>query len=302
VANYPAIIHMRPEVRDFIRNRAWVHRGDVLTYGQNIRCDSFSTDSGGFRHSTFAGRTMSFKDCLESEAYGLVLGPSNVYGFGIAGNENTLPSLLADRFGFPFANIGMPEGNSRNLFGLLFALIARAPRLPRIVLHLSGGDFTSFCYTGLADPVFGPPNIMQGMMAFKERGKKLPPAKTQLRPLLAFSSLWIMSIGQLCRSRNIPFVLGEDTTFFEKAAPNEMDLKAELGRPLDAGQERQFKLHQRFVRDYHAKRRAAAEALDVPICGPGFGNSVTFVDEFHFDVEGARLLCEHFAAGIEAAL
>lgn len=301
MANFPAIIHMRPEVRDFIRNRSWVHRGDVVTYGPNIRCDSFSTDGMGFRHSTFAGQTMSVKDCLGSDSYGLVLGPSNVYGFGLAGNENTLPSLLAERFGFPFANVGLPEGNSRSLFALLFAFFSRAPRLPRVVLHLSGGDFTSFCYTGIADPVFGPPNLMQGPMVLKERGGP-PPVEPELRALLAFSFLWIKSIGDLCRSRGIPFVLGEDTTFFEKAVPNEMDLKAELGRPLNPAQVRQFELHRMFVRGYHARRQAAAKALGVPIAGPGFGNSISFVDEYHFDADGARSFCDHFGDAIQAIL
>ena len=32
-------MRLRPEVREFIRNRKWVHRGDVVTYGPNIRCE-----------------------------------------------------------------------------------------------------------------------------------------------------------------------------------------------------------------------------------------------------------------------
>ena len=94
MANYPAIIHLRPEVRDFIRNRVWVHRGEAISYGPNISCDSFSTDRNGFRHSTYKGETLSVGDCLRQNRYGIVLGPSNVYGFGLAGNENTMPSLL----------------------------------------------------------------------------------------------------------------------------------------------------------------------------------------------------------------
>src|SRR5688572_30020096 len=167
MADYQKIIRHRPEVREFIRNRRWVHRGDVVAYGPNIRCKSFSTDAAGFRHSVFAGKTLSVSDCLDNDRYGIVLGPSNVYGFGLAGNENTMPSLLAERFGFPFANVGLPEGNSRSLFSLLMALTARAPRPPAVVLHLSGGDFTSFCYTSIADAVFGPPNIKQMDMVLK---------------------------------------------------------------------------------------------------------------------------------------
>src|SRR3954454_10423846 len=159
MANYQNIVRLRPEVREFIRNRRWVHRGDVISYGPDIRCDSFSTDGAGFRHSVFNGETLSVRDCVRRERYGIVLGPSNVYGFGLAGNENTMPSLLAERFGFPFGNVGFPEGNSRSLFGILMAAVARAQTPPAAVVHISGGDFTNFCYSGIADPVFGSPNL-----------------------------------------------------------------------------------------------------------------------------------------------
>ena len=301
MANYPAIIHLRPEVRDFIRNRRWVHRGETISYGPNIRCESFSTDSAGFRHSTFRGETFSVRDCLLRERYGLVLGPSNLYGFGLAGNENTMPSLLAEKFGFPFANVGLPEGNSRNLFSLLAAFIVRAPRPPAAVLHLSGGDFTSFCYTQLADPVFGSPNVMQTQAAIAERGGK-PPPRPQIRPLQAFTTLWIRAINDLCRMRRIPLVLGEDTTFFEKRQPSDYDQKAELGRPLNEIQARQFETHKACVRAYHAQRQAVAKALQLPLPGPGFDNDISFVDEFHYDREGTRALCDDFAAAIEPLL
>lgn len=300
MANYPAIIHLRPEVRDFIRNRRWVHRGDVIAYGPNIQTDVFSTDGAGFRHSTFAGETLSVADCLKRDRYGLVLGPSNVYGFGLAGNENTLPSLLAERFGFPFANVGLPEGNSRSLYSLLAAFMARAPRPPAVILHLSGGDFTSFCYTGFADPVFGPPNLKQVQMVFDERGGR--PAKPQMQPLLAFTTLWIRSIGGLCRSMNIPFVLGEDTTFFEKSVPSDYDIKAELGTALNEHQAKQFETHKALVRDYHARRQAIAQALKVALPGPGFDNDISFVDEFHYDAEGTRAFCGYFGDAIESVL
>jgi len=301
VANYPAIIHLRPEVRDFIRNRVWVHRGEAISYGPNIRCNSFSTDGNGFRHSTFDGKEYSVGDCLKSDRYGLVLGPSNVYGFGLAGNEKTLPSLLAKRFGFPFANVGLPEGNSRNLYSLLMAFVTRAPRLPSVVLHLSGGDFTSFCYTGFADPVFGPPNLKQTDMVIEEKGGKAP-ARPQIQPLLAFSTLWIQAIGTLCKARRIPLVLGEDTTFFEKATPSEYDRKVELGTPLNKPQARQFQRHKALVRHYHARRQQMAQALQVPIAGPGFENDVTFVDEFHYDAEGTAMLAGYFGDAIETLL
>ena len=300
MANYQSIVRLRPEVREFIRHRRWVHRGDVIAYGPNIRCESFSTDAAGFRHSTCKGETLSVGDCLQRERYGLVLGPSNVYAFGLAGNENTIPSLLAERFGFPFANVGLPEGNSRNLFSQLAAFIVRAPHSPAVVLHLSGGDFTNFCYTSIADPVFGSPNLKQLEAALKER--RAPSAEKQMQSLLAFTTLWIRAIWDLCRSRRIPLVLGEDVTFFEKAEPSEMDRRCELGKATSPTQERQFATHRKFVRDYHDRRQEVAKALKVPLPGPGFGNDIGFIDEFHYDREGTISLCDHFAQAIEPLL
>jgi hypothetical protein len=294
-------MRLRPEVREFVRNRKWVHRGDVVTYGPNIRCESFSTDAAGFRHSVHGGRTLSVGDCLQSKRYGVVLGPSSVYGFGLAGNENTMPSLLADRFGFPFANVGLPEGNSRNLFSLLTAFIARAPQPPAVVLHISGGDFTNFCYTSIADPVFGSPNLMQIQQVVKERGGRLP-AQPQIKPLLAFTTLWIRAIVQLCGLRRIPLVLGNDTTFFEKQEANAIERECELGKPFNPAQQRQFAIHKKFGDEYHAQRVSIAQALNVPLAGPGLTNDIGFIDEFHYDRDGTRALCDDFAGAIQTLL
>jgi hypothetical protein len=301
MANYQSIVRLRPEVRDFIRNRRWVHRGDVVGYGPNIRCDSFSTDSAGFRHSSFAGETLSLRDCVQRERYGIVLGPSSVYGFGLAGNENTMPSVLAERFGFPFANVGLPEGNSRNLYSILVAIIARAPKRPSAVLHISGGDYTNFCYTSIADPVFGSPNLKQIQAALKERGGR-PPPERQIGALLAFTSLWIRAIAQLCRASRIPLVLADDTTFFEKREPSEIERQSALGIPSNAAQERQFATHRTFASRYHERRSALADQLGVPLAGPGLVNDVGFIDEFHYDRDGTRALCEDFAAAFAPIL
>jgi len=301
MANYQAIMRLRPEVRDFIRHRRWVHRGDVIAYGPNIACDSFSTDAAGFRHSVFNGETLSVQDCLQRERYGLVMGPSNVYGFGLAGNANTMPSLLAAKFGFPFANIGLPEGNSRSLFGLLLAFIARAPNPPAVVVHISGGDFTSFCYTGIADPVFGPPNLLQIKTVFAERGGR-PDAARHIAALMAFSTLWVRAIANLCRAQNIPLVLGNDTTFFEKRAPSVIETTSGLGTPFNPAQQIQFDTHKRYVIEFSDRRIALAGQLGVTMAGPGPVNDLGFVDEFHYDADGTRSLSDDFAAGIAPLL
>lgn len=301
MANYQNIMRLRPEVRQFVRNRRWVHRGDVIAYGPNIKSDGFSTDTAGFRHSVYAGETLSVKDCLERERYGLVLGPSSVYGFGLAGNEHTMPSVLGVRLGFPFANIGLPEGNSRNLLALLVAVIARAPRPPAAVVHISGGDFTNFCYTGIADPVFGSPNLKQIKMAIEERGGRTH-GPGQIKPLLAFTGLWIRAIARVCAASRVPLVLADDTTFFEKREPSQIEVDSELGKALSPAQTRQFATHRKFVEDYHSRRQAVAASLGVPLAGPGKTNDIGFIDEFHYDREGTEALCDDFAAGLKPLL
>jgi hypothetical protein len=301
MANYQNIMRLRPEVRQFIRNRRWVHRGDTIFYGPNIQCDGFSTDGGGFRHSVFRGEPLSVADITRRDRYGLVLGPSSVYGFGLSGNERTMPSRLAEHFGFPFANIGLPEGNSRNLFALLLGIIARSPRPPSAVVHISGGDFTNFCYTAIADPMFGSPNLKQIATVLEERGGR-PRAKQQMPALLAFTSLWIRTIAELCRGNKIPIVVADDTTFFEKANPSEIERESELGKPFNAAQTRQFETHKRFVADYHARRKAVAEKLGVPLAGPGITNTLGFIDEFHYDADGTQALCEDFSKALEPLL
>jgi len=223
-------------------------------------------------------------------------------GFGLGGNENTMPSLLAERFGFPFANVGLPEGNSRNLFSILFSTVARAPKPPSAVVHISGGDFTSFCYTSIADPMFGPPNLKQIPMVLEERGGRVPSAERHMPALLAFTSLWIRAIADLCRARKIPLVLADDTTFFEKLKPSKVERDSELGKPFNAAQERQFETHKRFVVDYHTRRKAVAEKLGVPLAGPGKTNSIGFIDEFHYDADGTRALCDDFGKALEPSL
>jgi lysophospholipase L1-like esterase len=301
MANYQAIMRRLPEVRQFIRNRRWVHRGDIITYGPNIRCDAFSTDGFGFRHSVFGGETLSVRDCLQRERYGLVFGSSNLYGFGLGGNDNTIPSLLAQRFGFPFANVCLPEANSRNLHSLLSAYLARAPHPPAAVVHMSGGDFTNFCYTSIADAVFGSPNIKQIAMVQAERGQ-LPAPDTQIRALLDFTALWTRQIVQACQRRGVPVVLGNDTTFFEKAEPDPGEAEAALGQAVGAAQERQFATHRRFVDAFYARRQGLAERLGVPLAGFGASNSIGFVDEFHYDRDGTRALAERFGDALAPLL
>ena len=301
VANYQAIVRRKPEVRDFIRNRRWVYRGEAVVYGPNTRCAAFSTDGQGFRHSTFQGETLSVNDCLKRERYGLVLGSSHLYGFGLDGNENTIPSLLAEQLRFPFGNVCMPEASSRNLYSLLAACVARAPHPPSIVIHMSGGDFTSFCFTKIADPMFGSPNLKQMQTVLKEHGGRAN-AVAQFPQLLAFTSLWTRSIAALCKARGAALALASDTTFFEKREPSAYDVECGLGAPSSPVQKEQFAVHKRYFPQFCANRSRLAQALGLGLVGPGTSNNLGFVDEFHYDRDASKVLATELGKAVTQLL
>ena len=50
------------------------------------------------------------------------------------------------------------------------------------------------------------------------------------------------------------------------------------------------------------RRKIVAEKLGVPLAGPGKVNDIGFIDEFHYDRDGTRSLCDDFAKGLEKIL
>lgn len=301
MANYKKIIELRPEMADFLRNRRniGVH-GDVLSYGRDIQTGSFSTDSAGFRHTVFQGKTLALADCLRHGRYGIILGASNTFGFGVAGNENSLGSLLSDRFGFPFVNASMPGANSRNLHSLLVGLIARAPTPPVVVAHSTGGDLGNFCDSSIADPIFGSPNRSQ--LKWLQDGQVRPDAELNFPRLLSFSMLWASVLEALCRAHGIPFVLVHQSTFLEKTKPTKLELECGLGEPYDKPQALQLANHRRFDEAYFDRRKSFADSRGIPLAGWGITDKLTFIDEFHCDREGMRLMSKALADQIEPLL
>ena len=290
MANYRKMARQEPQIGEFIRNRKWVFRGDVLVYQPDISCSAFSTDRAGFRHSAFRGDRLSFAECQQRDRFGVVLGASNIFGFGVAGNENALPSLFAERFGFPFANLGMPAGNSRNLYTLLMSIFARSASRLAAVVHFSGGDYSTFCKTSTSDSIFGSPNPNVFEQGKEPDGIASP--ERQLPGLLAFSSLWTSAIVQACRMYKVPIVLGHDSTFFDKAAATAIEREFDLGKPSRQSQARQFANHRKFGDAFYGHRRETADQLKVPLAGRGLTDAMTFVDEFHCDANGTRLLAD----------
>jgi hypothetical protein len=138
-------------------------------------------------------------------------------------------------------------------------------------------------------------------LAVEERGGRPAPA-TQIQAHLGFTSLWGRAIGDLCRRRGIPLVFGDDTTFFEKTEPNQIERDSLLGKSRNETQERQFATHRAFFPRFRERRAALATMLGVSLAGPGPGNALSFIDEFHYDADGTRVLCDDLVRAIEPLL
>lgn len=300
MADINKIAEYFPGARDFHPAEMIAFRGDVLSYRANLKTAGFSTDAQGFRHSTFENKPYSVADCIRSRRYGLVLGASNIFGAGVAGNENTLASLLADRFGFPFGNASMPGANSRTLNALLIGLMAGSAQPPAIVLLSNGGDLGNFCDAGYVDPIFGSPNHLQSKLI---RSQEQPvQADNRVDALLVFTSLWLSAIATVCRARKVPLVLLHQSTFFEKKAPSARERECKLGEATSPGQKRQFQNFRKSSGPFFAKRQELARRFNLPIVGVGLTEKLTFLDEFHLDPEGMKVMSEAAAEVIAPIL
>lgn len=300
MADQSKVLEHYPEMADFRLSELVALRGDVLAYRANLSRGAFSTDAQGFRHSTFGGQTLSVADCLQNGRYGLVLGPSTLFGVGIAGNENCMASLLAERFGLPFANAAMPGGNSRTLNALLTGLVAAAKQPPAVVVLSNGGDLANFCEALTADAIFGSPNRMQ---VKQNLGAALGTnADANLPHFLTFTSLWTSATARLCRAYKTELVLVHQSVFFEKSEPSPIERDCALGQPARGGHEGLFDRFRKFGPPFYARRQELAKALGIPLAGVGLGDKLTFVDEFHLDRDGTRLLTDDVANKIEPLL
>ena len=300
MANQSKVLEHYPEMADFRLSELVALRGDVLAYRANLSRGAFTTDAQGFRHSTFNGQTLSVADCLQSDRYGILLGPSTFFGVGIAGNENTIASLLAERFGFPFANAAMPGGNSRTLNALLTGLIAAAKQPPAVVVLSNGGDLANFCDALTADAIFGSPNRMQ----VKQNAGQGPGtnADANLPQFLTFTSLWTGATARLCRAYKTGLVLVHQSIFLEKTQPSDIERDCALGEPARSGHESLFDRYRKFGPPFYARRQELAKVLGISLAGLGLGEKLTYVDEFHLDREGTRVLTDDVAEKIEPLL
>lgn len=298
MANYRAIVRNFPGAADYLRHATkWVRRGDVFAYRPLIATSSFSTDALGFRHTHFEGRDIGLGEIQSCPRVGLVLGSSHVFGFGLKSNSETLPSCLSEGLGYPFFGIAFPEADTRTLHAA-FARLAQqfADRIQQVFL-ITGGDYTRFCYTGLADPLFGPPLLPlepQGATSAELQSEGDVPADEprQFANILQFNLFWTMRCILLARQSRIPFTLVDDITFFEKSAPDHLEQICQLGMSESQSQRTRFEIHERHKDTFQAERRQFVSNQGLPFAQFPDPDRILYIDEYHFRAETQRLLAQ----------
>ena len=299
MADWRAVMQAHPVVRDYIKNRRWARRGDVVTYAANQENAAFSTDSAGFRHSVFEGQTIGIAQVLNAKRYGLVMGSSHVFGFGLPGNADTLPSQIGAALGMPMGNISFPEADTRTLHAVLTNVLATHPVKPALIVLFTGGDFTRHAFSAEADPVFGSRNVEDARAA--EGVDLLAAAAASTPRAIAFSRLWTQAVVSLARLTQVPVVLIDDVTFMEKQTPSASEQTSALGQSGAADQQRRFAHQRRFGASFFEMRRNLAAELGVPIM-PMSANDTKFIDEFHYDSGSISQTATIFAPHIKRLL
>ena len=295
MADYRALARRHPAVRDYLKHRRWVRRGDVVAYAPNLACDAFRTDPAGFRLSVHDGRDHGIAATLAAPRHALVLGSSHVFGFGLASDAETLPSRLSERLEMPCANVSFPEADTRTLHGVLTNILSRGTR-PAVVVLLTGGDFTRHAFALTADPVFGSPNVEDARPPPDGDAARRMGAAS-LDAALSASMLWTRAAVGLCRAHRVPVVLGGDRTFMEKPMPDEAEDSCGLGTAGGPSQLWRFDHQRRHGAAFYAARRGLADELGVALAGPDPA-TMTYIDEYHYRAEGI----ERFADALSPAL
>lgn len=290
MANYRAVVRHFPPALEYLRQAKWIRRGDVLAYRPGVSAAAFSTDEFGFRHTWFEDRNIGLGNLDRYEKVGLVLGSSHVFGFGLAHNRETLPSRLSEILGYPFFGISYPEADTRTLYASFSRLVeSYGSKIARVVL-VTGGDFTRFCYSEQADPLFGPPFLPQAA-AVTPGGD----ADQHFANLVQFTSFWS---SRFAAAAGDALCMLDDVTYFEKSEADSVETACGLGVPSDAGQRRRFAAHLRRALMFQAERRRMSTERGLLLAAFPSPRELLFIDEFHYRAATQDRIAQMLAAQI----
>jgi hypothetical protein len=195
------------------------------------------------------------------------------------------PSISSPKMTSSLANTAVPALGVKDL----------APHAVVAVLEAeggAGGDFTRFCYTETADPLFGP--SMLSIAASKADAN----TQRHLVSLPHFSGFWSAACAALAAQSGVRFCFAQDCTFFEKSTPDVTELACGLGKPGGDKQSKRFASHRRHAAEFGRERHHLAETLKLALISYPEADQLLFIDEFHYRAESQRLIAERLAERI----
>lgn len=301
MADYHHLLRAHPEIRDYTRNRRWQRRGDVTAYAPNIAGECFSTDAYGFRRGRYAGVHHGTEVAFSGKPWAMMLGSSDVFGFGLPGDGDTIPSRVGSRLGLPVLNLSFPEADLRTLVAVMTRMATSAARPPSFVILAMSGSVTRYGYARICDPLFGSPDF--------ERAPADAPAPGSAQEDAAFVALteylrhWSAQAATIARLVGTRLVISGGATAFTKIAPNGPGLNdtehaAGLCQPPE-GAEHRFAAQ--TLREPMVQRLGLQIARDLGVSiAPYTGADLTFIDEFHATADGCAFVGDRLAAVVSS--
>ncbi len=295
MANYKLVAKKHPTVVPYLRARIWQRQGETLIYRPMAQTNAFSTDSLGFRKSTFDGDSFSVDRSIPYDHYSVILGSSHMFGFGLPGNEDTMASRMAAKLGHPVLNMSLPEANTNDLMN------AAAKHLDPKRLHTAilfpGGSFTRFCYTGLCSPFDGPPPLH--VKAADQKGGENADSPEMFENLLRFQKRHIVKMAEAFARTSGSLYVVDEATFLEKSEPSEAEIEGKLGiAPQPQGQIR-FERHKKLIGPYRERLFADLKSEGIKVLEFGSVDDITFIDEFHYDAPSVERIVERLYGQIK---
>jgi hypothetical protein len=262
----------------------------VLAYAPHIETDAFSTDAYGFRHGDMDGQRYGLGTALSGAPFGLVVGASNIFGFGLEANAQTIPSRLSQLSGLRCLNVSFPEADLRTLHAAATRIVSETPRMPVFIVCFAGGTLSRYSYTRRCDPLFGSPDFLSGTTESLPSGT--PEEAAAFANLLGYTRFWLEQISALARRCRCPLAVYDETSAFEKTRLNEEEAVCALTQPGNEDRER-FATHLLRYTPFRQDLLMAA----TPIIS-GAPDELSFIDEFHYTAAASERIASDIAQSL----
>ncbi|HEV7275422.1 MAG TPA: hypothetical protein VGN80_03960 [Devosiaceae bacterium] len=293
MANYSEILRLFPSARHYVRQRRWARRGEVLAYAPNLETDVFSTDPYGFRHGEVNGERYGLAAALSGVAYGLVLGSSDMFGFGLDCNAQTIASRLSEHCGVYCLNISFPEADLRTLCTAATRIASETPLTPAYIVCFGGGTLSRYCYTRRCDPLFGSPDFLGGNTESLSPGT--PEEATAFANLTSYARFWFGQLSDLARRCGCPLVVHDQASAFDKTSLSEVEATCALTLPGNEDEER-FAAHR--LRNAQFRANFLAAASNAARIASSEADALSFIDEFHYTAAASERIASDIAQSL----